>query len=144
MRGKKTSPEDIYRVMTSYAVTRNNMETSRQLGIPESTVRQIVLDNKDKDEFRKLCEEKENEFSKKASRIIDKILARIDKEIDDDEKEIPLNHLTTAMGTLYDKRALSKGEMTQNFGFATNISIDKLAEISGYKKTDDTDEGENE
>ena len=140
MRGKKTPPEDIYRVMTSYAVTHNNMETSRQLGIPESTVRQIVLDNKDKEEFKKLCEEKENEFAEKSSRIIDLIMERIENEVLKDDKEIPLNHLTTAMGTLYDKRALSKGEMTQNVGFATNFDLDKMLEISGYtKKADDSE-----
>lgn len=48
-----------------------------------------------------------------------------------------LKDLTTAIGTLYDKRALSKGEMTQNVGFATNLSLEKLAEISGYGKKDD-------
>ena len=136
MRGKKTSPEDIYKVMTSYAITRNINETSRQLNMPYSTCKDIIEDNIDKEEFAKLREEKENEFSEKASAIIDKILARINKEIDDADKDIPLNHLTTAMGTLYDKRALSKGEMTQNVGFATNLSIDKLAEISGYGKKD--------
>ena len=66
-------------------------------------------------------------------------MERITNEVNNTEKEIPLNHLTTAMGTLYDKRALSKGEMTQNFGFATNLSIDKLAEISGYGKKDDNE-----
>lgn len=139
MRGKKTSPEDIYRVMVSYAITHNNMETARRLGIPESTVRKIVEDNKDSDEFKKLCDEKKDEFAEKSSRIIDQLLERIEKEVLDDEKDIPLNHLTTAMGTLYDKRALSKGEMTQNVGFATNISLDKLAEISGFAKKDDTE-----
>lgn len=137
MRGKKTNYEDIYRVMVSYAITHNNMETSRQLGIPESTVRKIVEDNKDKDEFKKLCDEKRDEFSDKASVIIDMLLARITETVADDEKDIPLHHLTTAIGTLYDKRALSRGESTQNVGFATNLSLDKLAEISGYGKKDD-------
>ena len=136
MRGKKTSPEVIYKVMVSYAITHNNMETSRQLGIPEATVRKIVEDNKDKDEFKKLCEEKQDEFAEKSSVIIDMLLERITNTVADDEKDIPLHHLTTAIGTLYDKRALSRGEMTQNVGFATNLSIDKLAEISGYGKKD--------
>ena len=47
-----------------------------------------------------------------------------------------IKDITTAVGTMYDKRALSKGEMTQNVGFATNISLDKLAEISGFAKKD--------
>ena len=139
MRGKKTAPEDVYRVMTSYAMTKNISETSRQLNMPYMTVKDIIDKNIDKDEFVKLREEKENEFAEKASVIIDKIMERITNEVNNTEKEIPLNHLTTAMGTLYDKRALSKGEMTQNFGFATNLSIDKLAEISGYGKKGDNE-----
>ena len=133
-RGKKTSPEDIYRVMTSWAVTKNNNQTARELGLPESTVRKIVEDNKDKAEFRELCEQKREEFSEKASAIIDMLLERITETVADNEKEIPLHHLTTAIGTLYDKRALSKGEMTQNVGFATNFDLDKLVDIAGYTK----------
>ena len=137
MRGKKTSPEVIYQVMTSYAITNNFNETARNLNMAVATVKNIVDDNKDAEEFKKLRTEKENEFAEKASRIIDKLLERIENEVLDEEKEIPLNHLTTAMGTLYDKRALSKGEMTQNVGVATNLSLDKLAEISGFKKDAD-------
>lgn len=139
-RGKKTEPEMIYKVMVSYAITHNNVETARQLGIPESTVRKIVEDNKNSDEFRKLCDQKKDEFAEKTSRIIDQILERIEEEVVDRDKDIPLNHLTTAMGTLYDKRALSRGESTQNIDFATNVSLDKLAEISGFAKKD-ADEG---
>ena len=137
MRGKKTAPEDIYKVMVSYAITHNNMETSRQLGIPEATVRKIVEDNKNSEEFKKLCEEKCDEFAQKTSMLIDKLLDRLDDELNDEDKDIPINHITTAIGTLYDKRALSKGELTQNVGFATNFDISKLAEISGYAKKDD-------
>ena len=64
-------------------------------------------------------------------------MCRLEKEIADDEKDIPINHLTTAIGTLYDKRALAKGEMTQNVGFATNFDLDKLVDIAGYTKKDE-------
>ena len=50
-----------------------------------------------------------------------------------------IKDITTAIGTLFDKRALSRGESTQNIGFSDNIDINKLAEISGFaKKVDDT------
>ena len=139
MRGKKTSPEDIYKVLTSYAVTQNLSETARVTGIPFGTVKNIVDRNRDTDEFKEVQDQKQEEFSEKASVIIDKLLERITNEVENDEKEIPLHHLTTAIGTLYDKRALSRGEMTQNVGFATNLSIDKLAEISGFAKKDDSE-----
>ena len=138
-RGKKTSPEDVYRVMTSYAVTNNFNQTARDLGMAVATVKNIVDDNRDKEEFRKLRMQKHEEFSEKASVIIDKLLARITKEVDNEEKEIPLNHLTTAMGTLYDKRALSRGESTQNVDFATNFDLNKLIDIAGYQKKDDSE-----
>ena len=113
-RGKKTSPEMIYKVMTSWAVHHNNMEVSRELGVPEATVRKIVELNKDKDEFTKLCDEKKEEFADKATRIIDKALKRLEQAIENNEEYIPVNQLTTAIGTLYDKRALAKGESTNN------------------------------
>lgn len=48
-----------------------------------------------------------------------------------------IKDITTAIGTLYDKRALSRGELTQNLGFATNFDLDKLLDISGYTKKAD-------
>ena len=136
-KGKKTSPEVIYQVMTSWAVTNNYSQTAKDLGMAVSSVKKIVLDNKDKDEYAKLCQEKKDEFAEKATRIINQALCRLEKEIADDEKDIPINHLTTAIGTLYDKRALAKGEMTQNVGFATNFDLEKLVDIAGYTKKED-------
>ncbi len=139
-RGKKTSPEVIYQVMTSYAITNNLSETARQTNMPFGTVKNIVDNNKNADEFKILQDQKRDEFNEKASAIIDKLLERITSEVDNVDKDIPLNHLTTAMGTLYDKRALNRGESTNNIGLATNLSLDKLAEISGFSKKDDDDE----
>lgn len=112
MRGKKTTPEDVYKIMASWAVTENYSETAKALGMAQSTVEKIVKENKDKDEFVKVCAEKKNEFSEKASRIIDKALKRLEKEIDNADRDIPINHLTTVIGTLYDKKALCDGDAT--------------------------------
>ena len=136
-RGKKTKPEIIYKVMLHYFISKNYSETARQLDMPYSTVKDIVEANIDKDEFVKLREEKEDEFVEKSSRIIDLLLERIEEEVIDRDKDIPLNHLTTAMGTMFDKRALSRGESTQNIDFATNFDVGKLIEIAGYRKKDD-------
>lgn len=113
-RGKKTSLEDVYKVMVGYAGNKNVNDLAKSLGMPESTCRKIILDNQEKPEFVKLCKKKEKEFADKATRIIDKALMRLEKELDNEEKDIPINNLTTAIGTLYDKRALAKGESTQN------------------------------
>lgn len=113
-RGKKTSPEVIYQVMTSWAVTNNLRETARELNVPLSSVKQIVDANKDKEEFAQLCTQKREDFAEKATVIIDKALDRLKRAIENNEEYIPVNQLTTAIGTLYDKRALAKGESTNN------------------------------
>lgn len=129
-RGKKTSPEVVYQVMTSWAVTNNYNETARELGMAVSSVKQIVDSHKENEEFAKLRIEKKEEFADKASRIIDKALARLEKAIEDEEEYIPVNQLTTAIGTLYDKRALAKGESTNNTKVLIQLpeGVDEYAE----------------
>lgn len=141
MRGKKTSPEVVYQVLTSYAVTNNLSETSRTVGLPLGTVKDIVDKYSETDEYQEVRNQKREEFAEKASAIIDKLLTRIENTVADDGKDIPLHHLTTAMGTLFDKRALSRGETTQNINFATNSeTFDKLASLSGYEKVEKAEE----
>lgn len=133
-RGKKTSPEVIYKIMTSWAITNNYKETAKLLGIAEATVRKIVKENEDKEEFTKLCKEKKETFSKKAEKIIDKALERLSKELDDEEKEIPVNHLTTVIGTMYDKKALADGKPTERTEIVGGDKLNKLAELAGYER----------
>lgn len=129
-RGKKTSPKVIYQVMTSWATTRNYKETADTLGMAVSSVKKLVMDNKDKDEFVKLCQEKQDEFAETATRIINKALKRLEKEIESEENDIPVNQLTTAIGTLYDKRALALGESTENTKITFDLpqGVDEFAE----------------
>lgn len=122
-QGQKTDNETIYKVMLSYITTNNYSETGRQLDMPESTVRKIVADNREKPEFTKLCEEKRDEFIEKADRIINKALNRLEDSLDDEENKIPVNNLSTVIGTLYDKRALAKGEPTSNEKLTINIGL---------------------
>ena len=130
MRGKKTSPETIYQIMASWAVTGSYQQTSRDLGVPLTTVKKIVDNNKDKPEFEELCSEKRIQFSKKAERIINKALDRLEAEIDDSDCSIPVNHLTTVIGTLYDKKALADGSATENVAVEIRLppGVDEYAE----------------
>lgn len=127
-KGKKTSPEVIYQVMTSWAMTNNFSQTARDLNMAVTTVEKIVKDNKDKEEFVRLCNDKKDSFVEKADEIIDILLERIVREATNNEKEIPLNQLTTALGTVYDKRALAKGESTEN----TKITFDLPPGVDEY------------
>jgi hypothetical protein len=128
-RGKKTPPEMIYKIMASYAATNNINETARIMDMPRPTVKSIIDANKDKPEFIKLQEKKKDEFADKASQIIDKFLVLLDRKAEralgDDEQfdKLRPTEITTAIGTLYDKRALAKGENTQNESINVNIKI---------------------
>lgn len=149
-RGKKTPPEVIYKIMTSWTVTNNYKETAKDLDLPVSTVKEIVGKNKDEPEFVKLRNEKMDEFSKNAAQIIQKGLTLLNRRFDRalnseadldilideifaaDKTELTQNEkdkligkiralqlqdiraVTTAIGTLFDKRALANGESTQN------------------------------
>lgn len=133
-RGQKTPPEVKYQIMLSWAVTDNFAETARELNLPVKTVEKVVKDNRDKEEFKVLLKEKREEMAEYATRIMQKTLKRLEKNIDDEEKDIPVNHLTTVYGTLFDKRALMEGKSTVNVGLVGDADIDKLAELAGYKK----------
>jgi uncharacterized protein YwqG len=161
-KGKKTDNETIYKIMISMFSTNNFNETSRQLNIPVKTVEKIYKENKDKEEFTKLCIQKKEEFVKTATRIINKATNLMEQRIDlatkyeneleeiideiwmTDKKEMnetkkkalvakiagmqlySLKELAVAIGTMYDKRALAKGESTSNTDI--NIKMDKKVE----------------
>lgn len=122
-KGKKTDNLTIYKIMISMFSTNNYSETARQLKIPATTVEKIYKDNKDKEEFVKLCEQKKEEFTTKASRLIDKALNRLEQVLDDKEEKIPVNNLSTVIGTLYDKRNLAEGKSTENTKLDVNITV---------------------
>lgn len=133
VRGSNTSPEIIAQIMTVWASNNNMNATARQLGIPEATVRKIVKANKDKEEYTKLCAEKREEFSQKASRIIDKALKRLEDDIELKD-DIPVNHLTIVIGTLVDKKLLIEGKPTNRTEVIGSEKLSKLAELAGYER----------
>lgn len=119
--GKKTSRENIYKVMSLYFTTNNYNDTAKQLGMPYSTVRDIVLANKDKEKFIKLKNQKKEEFITKADKIIEKAMNKLYDELD--KEGIAINHLSTVIGTLYDKKALAKGESTVNENITIKVDL---------------------
>lgn len=121
-QGKKTDNETILKVMLSYTCTGNFNETARVLNLPESTVRKIYYDNKDNEDYKKLCEQKKLNFVEKANRIIDKTLNRIEQELDSDTK-IPLNQLATTLGITLDKKTLVETGATSNETPVVQVNI---------------------
>lgn len=158
-RGKKTDNETIYKIMISMFSTNNFNETSRQLNIPAKTVEKIYKENKDKEEFAKLCAEKKEEFTQNATRIINKASELLEKRLDTalksqneleeiinqvwqmDKKDFNetqkraivnkigkmqlnnLSEITTAIGTMFDKRNLAQGKSTENAKLDINITV---------------------
>lgn len=156
--------------MTSWVITNNYKETARGLGVPFSTVKDIVEKYKDEPEFVKLRREKAAEFSDRASEIIQKGLTLLNKRLDraiaseedldllideifatdkeelsQDEKIRLVNKIrslqlqdiraiTTAIGTLYDKKALADGKPTDITEIVGGEKLDKLAELAGYER----------
>lgn len=104
-KGKTTDRETLYKVMVSYFMTRNYSETARQLDMPISTVELLVKTHIKDEEFVKLWNEKKEDFATMADVIIYKAMDKLNNELDN-QKSIPINQLTTAIGTLYDKRRI--------------------------------------
>lgn len=129
-RGEQLDTETIFKVMQLYFVTDNMNEVSRTLSIPYTTVFDTIKRNQDKEEFVKLRQETRKQFSNKATRIIDKALDRIDKELDEQDT-IPVNQLSTVVGTLFDKVRLDKGQSTENTNNTITIGFsDEMQELS--------------
>lgn len=81
-KGKQLDNETVYKIMTAYFTTNNLREVSRQLDIPLTTVKLTVDKNKNKPEFEQLRTQKKQEFSDKASEIIDKQLELLKRRVD--------------------------------------------------------------
>lgn len=121
-RGKKTDPQTIYNIMCSYFETRNYSQTSRDLDIPEQTVEKIVKEHIKEQEYRELWDKKKEDFATKADLIIYKAMDRLVEQLDN-QKNIPVNQLTTAIGTLYDKKLISQTGVLGNDTPSVQINI---------------------
>lgn len=140
MRGKTTPKETIVQIMTLDAVVSNKAEIARKLGIPYATVMQIIEKHKDDEEYRKLQNEKKDEFREKfageALEIIYLATSRLKATLADPESKVPARDLSVITGTMCDKLAQVQGDPTQRIEISGGISTDKLAELAGYKRAD--------
>lgn len=125
-RGVKIDNQKIQEVMASYALTNSYNATAKECSVSDKSVKKII--NEHSEEFSKISEQKKEEFVEYADKLINKAMNKLDKALERDD--IPVNNLTTVIGTLYDKRALAKGEMTSN----TSISIKMTDEIKELSK----------
>ena len=121
-KGVTTDRETLYKVMTSYFMTRSYSATARELEMPISTVENLVKIHIKDEEFVKLWKEKKEDFATMADVMIYKAMDKLNNELDN-QKNIPINQLTTAIGTLYDKRRIESIGSVESTTPDININI---------------------
>jgi len=119
--GVKTPTKKKVEVIKSYVQTDSYNATAKETGVDHKTVKKIIENNP-----KEYQDEKEH-FIQMTTKIINKALNKLDEGLDRDN--IPINNISTAIGTLYDKRALAKGESTSNDTIVVTMS-DSLKELS--------------
>lgn len=113
--GVKTPTKKKVEVIKSYVKTDSFNATAKETGVNPKTCKKIVEENP-----KEYMDEKEK-FIETTTRLLNKALDKLDKGLD--KEDIPINNLTTAIGTLYDKRALAKGESTSNEAMEINVKV---------------------
>ena len=129
-KGKQLDSQEVYNIMNSYFETRSFTQTGRDLEVPVSTVENTVKKHLNDKEFVELWNRKKEDFITRADIIIHKAMDRLTKELDS-EKEIPVNQLTTAIGTLYDKKMVSQTGVTGTITPAVQINIVDNSDLEG-------------
>ena len=124
-KGKQRTPEEVMQVLSNYAVTDNYSETSRQTGIPLTTVFDIVEKHRGTKDFEELRKQKREEFSQRANRIVFKALTLLEKRYDtalESAKELDMLMDTMNSSTEIDKTAVAKQ--------ISKLQINTLSEIT--------------
>lgn len=129
-KGKKLTEQEIHNIMVSYFTTRNYSETSREVDIPFTTVRDTVIAHKDDEEFVKLRYEKIAEFGKIAAEnaFLGATLARkrLKKAL---EHEAEIDDMIAEIAKTPDDE-ISKTDKTKLIGKLEKLKVNDLREIS--------------
>lgn len=128
-KGQNRTPEEVTQILSTYAITDNLRETSRRIGIPLTTVKDIVDRHRGTKEFEELRTQKREEFGQRASRIVFKGLTllerRYDKALDNEEElEDLINLITNSKDEISYKE---KMDLTKKIG---KLELNTLSEIT--------------
>ena len=133
MKGIKVDNKLAAKIIANYALTNNYSKTGKELGVCNNTVKRVInrKNKEDPEMVSKIVKDKKDTFIEDATRIMSKAMKRLENELDSPTTIIPTNNLSTVIGTLYDKRALAKGESTSNTnGTISVVMSDELKELS--------------
>lgn len=121
-RGQKTEYEQLVLVMSDYFITRSYTATAKNLDMPTSTIKSLVDAHINDKEFVELRKKKEEEFVERANHLIFKSMNIMNQELET-MQNIPINQLTTAIGTLYDKKMMATNGSLGNDTPSVQINI---------------------
>lgn len=114
---RKITPYLEEQILAEYAMTKSMVHCADKYKVSEKQVSDVI--KRRRDDFLEIREEMKLQMVKeiwgnmaKAQMLGTKML----QEALSGEREIPLNHISTYFGTMYDKQALMTGENTQNIG----------------------------
>lgn len=127
-QGQKRTPQEIADVLTTYAITDSLSETSRRTGVPVTTCKDIVDKHRGTESFEKLRNEKREQFSERANRIIFKGLTLLERRYDkaiDKEDEIDL-----LLDTVFDSEDLSDKTKQDIAKRLSKLELNTLSELT--------------
>lgn len=132
-KGVKVDNKLAAKIIANYALTNSYSKTGKELGVCNNTVKRVInrKNKEDPEMVSRIVKDKKDTFIEDATRIMSKAMKRLENELDSPTAIIPTNNLSTVIGTLYDKRALAKGESTSNTnGTISVVMSDELKELS--------------
>ena len=125
----KLTEEDKRNIIKEYVLDRS-IENQTMLCNKYNITRQTIWKLSktiNEDEKNKIIDasikEYQKEFTKKTTVIINKMLDRLNKELENTDK-IQLSQLTTSIGILYDKMRLNENLSTSNNSIKIDIKIE--------------------
>ena len=122
----KLTEEQRQDIITSYKLdnSKNNIaKICKDYDITKQYIFKLAKSEAAKDIEKSITEVKP-EFTKRVNEIIEKLLNRIDYEIENGDK-ITLSQLSTTLGILYDKSRLENNLSTSNNSININIKVEK-------------------
>lgn len=136
-QGQKLTDELKEQIKAHLVISDNKNEIAKTLGVSWATVNKVAKETEENPEenekFAKLREDKKEEVIAAVwEGFVNgvKLGNQMIQEALDGRRDIPMNHLSTYNGTMYDKMALMKGESTAN----TNTTIKLEGELSEWAK----------
>ena len=115
--GKVLSDYTKEQILAEYAMTGNVSHVARKYKSDDRTIRKVLQEKRD--EFMEIREDMKVQMVKEIWGQMDSVMKLGKKMIDEaleDKRQIPLNHISSYIGTMYDKQALMMDENTQNVG----------------------------